>query len=87
MSNLAQTLHSLAKFKNKQVTKIWSLKKQKIGAAILFPEGLKNIPFKITVCISFYILDEEQSHYRTYWLSTDICFGQTNKVKKKKKLS
>ena len=46
LSNLAETLHSSAKFKNKQVAKIWGiwLKKQRFGATIMFPEGLEDTP-------------------------------------------
>ena len=46
LSNLAETLHSSAKSKNKQVAKIWSiyLNKQKPGPKIRFPEGLENTP-------------------------------------------
>ena len=49
LSNLAETLHSSAKLKNKQVAKIWGLylKKQRFGDTIRFPEGLEDIPFKM----------------------------------------
>ena len=45
--NLAKTLHSSAKWKNKQVAKIWGfyLKKQRFGDTMYFPEGLEDIPF------------------------------------------
>ena len=48
LSNLAETLHSSAKWKNKQVAKIWGLylKKQRFGDTMQFPEGLENTPFK-----------------------------------------
>ena len=48
LSNLAETLHSSAKLKNKQVAKIWGiwLKKQRFGATICFPEFLENTHFK-----------------------------------------
>ena len=47
LSNLAETLHSSAKFKNKQVAKIWGLLlvKQRSGLTICFPEGLEDTPF------------------------------------------
>ena len=47
LSNLAETLHSSAKWKNKQVAKIWGLylKKQRFGDTMQFPEGLENTPF------------------------------------------
>jgi hypothetical protein len=41
LSNLAQTFHSSAKFKNKQVAKI---NKQKFGATMQFPERLEDTP-------------------------------------------
>ena len=40
LSNLAET-----KSKNKQVAKIWGLKKQRFGDSMYFPEGLENTPF------------------------------------------
>ena len=48
LSNLAETLHSSAKWKNKQVAKIWGLylKKQRFGDTMQFPEGLENTPFR-----------------------------------------
>ena len=47
LSNLAETLHSSAKWKSKQVAKIWGLylKKQRFGDTMQFPEGLENTPF------------------------------------------
>jgi hypothetical protein len=47
LSNLAETLHSSAKIKNKQVAKIWGLllKKQRFGATIGVPEGLEDTPW------------------------------------------
>ena len=47
LSNLAETLYSSAKLKNKQLAKIWDLwlKKQRFGATICFPEGFENTPF------------------------------------------
>ena len=47
LSNLAETLHSSAKWKNRQVAKIWGLylKKQRFGDTMQFPEGLENTPF------------------------------------------
>ena len=49
LSNLAETLHSSAKSKNKQVAEIRSiyLKKQRFGDTMQFPEGLENTPFTI----------------------------------------
>ena len=51
LSNLSETLHSKRKLKNKEVAKIWCLylNKQKIGAAMHFPEGLEDSPFKLRV--------------------------------------
>ena len=52
LSNLAETLHSSAKWKkNKQVAKIWGLylKKQRFGDTMQFPEGLENTPFKLKI--------------------------------------
>ena len=45
LSNLAETLHSSAKWKNKQVAKIWGLylKKQRFGDTMQFPEGLLHV--------------------------------------------
>ena len=56
LSNLAETLHSSAKSKNKQVAKIWGLqlKKQRFGATICFPEGLENSPFKPQTVLNKY---------------------------------
>ena len=44
LSNLDETLHSSAKWKNKQVAKIWGLylKKQRFSDTMQFPEGLEN---------------------------------------------
>ena len=64
--NLAQTLHSLAKFKNKQVAKIWGLylKKQRFGDTMLFPEGLENTPFNTSYIIDFEIKHNQLTlHY------------------------
>ena len=49
LSNLAETLHSSAKWKNKQAAKIWGLylKKLRFGDTMQFPEGLENTPFKL----------------------------------------
>ena len=46
LSNLAETLHSSAKWKNKQAAKIWGLylKKLRFGDTMQFPEGLENTP-------------------------------------------
>ena len=46
LSNLAETLHSSVKWKNKQVAKIWGLylKKQRFGDTMQFPEDLGNTP-------------------------------------------
>ena len=49
LSNLAETLHSSAKLKDKQVAKIWGLllKKQRFGDTMWFPEDLEDTPFKL----------------------------------------
>ena len=47
LTNLAETLHSSAKWKNKQVAKIWGLQleKQKSGPKMCLPECLEDTPF------------------------------------------
>ena len=49
LSNVAETFHSSAKLKNKQLAKIWGLKlkKQRFGDTLYFPEHLEDSPFKI----------------------------------------
>ena len=53
LSNLAENLHSSAKWKNKQAAKIWGrqLKKQRFGDTMQFPEGLENTPFKAVLAL------------------------------------
>ena len=56
LSNLAETLHSSAKLKNKQAAKNWGLlKKQKSGPTMYLPEGLKDTPFCYSHSINFNI--------------------------------
>ena len=47
LSNVAETFHSSAKLKNKQLAKIWGLKlkKQRFGDTLYFPEHLEDSPF------------------------------------------
>ena len=47
LSNPSETLYSSTKFKEKQVTKFWSLllNKEKFGTTMQFPECLENTPF------------------------------------------
>ena len=55
LSNLAETLHSSTKWKNKQVAKIWGLylKKQRFGDTMQFPEGLENTPFTTELILNY----------------------------------
>ena len=65
LSNLAETLHSSAKSKNKQVAKIWGLwlKKQRFGATtICFPEGLEDTPWQRNINRSIFI------HFLAVWI-------------------
>ena len=76
LSEQAQIVHSFSKIQNWQAAKIWSLqlKKQKNGATILFPEGLKNTPFKknstiqVMPTLIFSFLVEDSSDLLLRWL-------------------
>ena len=67
LSNLAETLHSSAKWKNKQVAKIWGLylKKQEFGDTMQSPEGLEDSPFKSYHCYTYIFLYQ---HTYSIWI-------------------
>ena len=76
LSNLAKTLHSSVKRKNKQVAEIWGLllKKQRFGATMQFPEGLENTLFKELLHPRHYIINEGKNESRNYSIATSKGF-------------
>ena len=75
LSNVAETFHSSAKLKNKQLAKIWGLKlkKQRFGDTLYFPEHLEDSPFR--QCDNFI-------HFEISWsllagLCSQFCWPQS----------
>ena len=66
--NVPETLHRSAKFKNKQIAKIWGLylEKQKSVPKMWLPEGLENTPFTSNYQNNFCLFNKNLSILETF---------------------